>query len=113
MDLLYSRYSNPMEFMRLYIDQGRFGEFVTEIITQENKRRKERAEKEDEERLWSAYIHSYSDKSFIEWKSELLRPVHQTKGGTGKRDEDMTKADIDNILNRLFPSKQPGHNATM
>lgn len=105
MDLLYSRYSNPMEFMRLYIDQGRFGEFVTEIITQENKRRKEQAEKEDDERLWTAYVHSYSDKSFIEWKSELLRPVRQTKSGTGKRDEDMTKDDIDKLLNRLFPNK--------
>lgn len=105
MDLLYSRYSNPMEFMRLYIEQGRFGEFVTEIITQENKRRKEQAEKEDDERLWSAYIHSYSDKSFSEWKSELLRPASQTKSGTGKRDEDMTNADIDNLLSRLFPGK--------
>lgn len=105
MDLLYSRYSNPMEFMRLYIEQGRFGEFVTEIITQENKRRQEQEEKESEERLWAAYIHSYSDKSFVDWKAEILQPVGQAKGGTGKRDEDMTKADIDNLLNRLFPSK--------
>lgn len=105
MDLLYSRYSNPMEFMRLYIDQGRFGEFVTEIITQENKRRKEQEEKESDGRLWAAYIHSYSDKSFVEWKSEILRPVRQANGGTGKRDDDMTKADIDNLLNRLFPNK--------
>lgn len=105
MDLLYSRYSNPMEFMRLYIDQGRFGEFVTEIITQENKRRKEQEEKESDERLWAAYIHSYSDKSFVEWKSEILRPVRQTNGSTGKRDDDMTKTDIDNLLNRLFPNK--------
>lgn len=101
--MLYSRYSNPIEFMRLYIDQGRFGEFTAEIINAENKRRAEQEEKEAEERLWAAYIHSYSDKSFADWKSEILQPTVRAKSGTGKRDEDMTKADIDNLLRRLFP----------
>lgn len=113
MDLLYSRYSNPMEFMRLYIDQGRFGEWVGEIIAAENKRRKEQAEKEDEEKLWNMYVHSYSDLSFMEWKAEVLRPVEPERPARPrKRDDDMTKADIDNLLKRLFPGNQPGHNAT-
>lgn len=100
MDLLFSRYASPFEFMRPYIEQGRFGEFVTEIITAENKRRKEQAEKEDDERLWMAYVHSYSDKSFNDWKSEIVRPA--SPKSNGKRDEDMTNADIDNLLKRLF-----------
>ena len=33
MDLLYARYSNPMDLMGRYINQGRFGEFVHEFLT--------------------------------------------------------------------------------
>lgn len=84
MDLLYSRYASPMEFMRLYIEQGRFGEFVTEIIEMDNKRKREAAKKEDDDRLWTAYIHSMSDKSFNDWKKELF---------TQKQPEDYSMTD--------------------
>lgn len=105
MDLLYSKYSNPLEFMRLYIDNGRFGEFTDEIIRAESKRKGEQAEKELDERLWLAYIHSGSEKSFGDWKQDVLVPVSQTCAGTPrKRDDDMTKADIDKLLTRLFPA---------
>lgn len=110
MDLLFSRYASPFEFMRPYIEQGRFGEFVTEIIEAENKRRKEQADKEEEEKLWTAYVHSYSDKTFSEWRRDILRPA--STSGTGKRDEDMTKADIDALMKRLFKHDTPCHNAT-
>lgn len=60
-----------MELMRLYINQGRFGEFVTEILYMDFKRKQEEAEKEEDNKLWLAYIHSMSDKSFNEWKAEL------------------------------------------
>lgn len=109
--MLYSRYSNPMEFMRLYIDQGRFGEFTAEVFDAEKKRREELDEQRTDDRLWAAYIHSYSDKSFADWKSELLQPVRGRSAG--KRDEDMTKDDIDRLLKRLFPPKPQGHSATM
>ena len=112
MDLLFSRYASPFEFMRPYIEQGRFGEFVTEIITAENNRRKEQAEKEDEEKLWTAYIHSYSDKSYSDWKSEIMRPESRDRQRSKKRDEDMTKDDIDNLMKRLFKDDTPGQNAT-
>lgn len=102
MDLLFSRYASPFEFMRPYIETGRFGEFVTEIILAENRRRKEQAEKEDENMLWAAYIHSFSDKSYVDWKSEVLKPA--SSESTGKKDEDMTNADIDALLKRLFSS---------
>lgn len=103
MDLLFSRYASPFEFMRPYIEQGRFGEFVTEIITAENKRRKEQAEKEEEEKLWTAYIHSYSEKSFGDWKADVMKPA--SPKNTGKKDEDMTNADIDALMDRLFKSE--------
>lgn len=107
--MLYSRYSNPLEFMRLYIDQGRFGEWVTEIIAAENQRRKEQAEKEDEEKLWNMYVHSYPETSFNDWKAEALGPVRPERAERPqkreKRDDDMTKDDINRLLSRLFPSK--------
>ena len=100
MDLLYSRYANPQELMRLYIDNGRFGEFVNEIVIDENKRRKEQAEKDVDDRLWIAYVHSYSDLSFDDYKATVMKPA--SPHSSGKKDDDMTKDDIDNLLNRLF-----------
>lgn len=61
-----------MEFMRLYIEQGRFDEFVEGILELDSKRKREEAKKEEEHKLWTMYIHSMSDKSFIEWKKEVL-----------------------------------------
>ena len=71
MDLLYSRYASPFELMDLYINQGRFGELVSEILEMDFKRKKEAAEKENDDRLWSLYIRSMSEKTFIEWKEDL------------------------------------------
>lgn len=71
--MLFSRYASPLDFMKLYIDQGRFGEFVEGIINLENKRRKEEQEKEDDDKWWQAYIHSMSDKSFVDWKNGLTQ----------------------------------------
>ena len=101
MDLLYSRYASPMDFMRTYIDQGRFGEFVTNILEMEYKRKKEAAEKEDERKLWEMYIHSEVNESFNDWKARVLQPV-KAKAKTGG-DTNMTDKDIENIIDRLFP----------
>lgn len=84
MDLLYSRYASPWEFMRLYIEQGRFGEFVSEILAMDAKRKQEAAKEKDDDRLWAAYIRSMSDKSFNDWKKELF---------TQKKPEDYSMTD--------------------
>lgn len=89
------------------MEQGRFGEFVTEILLSEKRRKEETAEKESEDRLWAAYIHSYSEKSYVEWKAELMGRVttsNSAKTGipTAKRDADLTNEDVDNIIKRLF-----------
>lgn len=103
MDLLFNRYADPFGFMKPYIEQGRFGEFVSNIVKQENKRRQDQFEKTEEDKLWMAYVHSYSDKSFNDWKAEVLKPA--SKAGTGKKDDDMTKDDINSILTDLFPEQ--------
>ena len=72
MDLLFSRYASPMELMSLYIENGRFEEFVENIISMDRKRKQEEAEKENEQKLWDMYLRSTSDKSFIEWKKEVF-----------------------------------------
>ena len=68
MDLLFSRYASPMEFMSLYIENGRFGEFVEEIINLNNTRKQEEQRKDEDSKLWTAYLFSMSGLSFNEWK---------------------------------------------
>ena len=83
----------------MYIKRRRFGEFVEECIESENKRRLKETEKEDEQKLWLMYVHSRPDKSFNDWKAEILKPTAEHKGG---RDENMTDDDIADIINDLF-----------
>ena len=92
MDLLYSRYASPSEFMRLYIEDGRFGEWVGQIISLENKRKKEQAEAENDRMLWEAYIRSGSDKTFGEYKEFLLQPQE------GKKQAQMSHAEIKAVV---------------
>ena len=95
MDMLYSRYSNPLEFMQLYIGQGRFGEFVSSVIEVENKKKKEK----EENRLWELYIHSYSDLSYSEWKKSLIM---ERKEKERLSDESLSDEDIQNIILKTF-----------
>lgn len=99
MDLLYSRYSNPMDLMDHYMKQGQLGKLVSNIIELESERKQEERKKLEEEKLWSMYIHSMSDCSFNEWKKKVLQPA--TPGST--RDEDMTTSDALGIVNRFLP----------
>ena len=101
MDLLYSRYASPNEFMNLYIEQGRFGEFVGNIVNLENTRRKELAEVESDRMLWEMYIHSYADVCFDDWKRSLMgpgAPENTQRAG----DENLTEAQIQGIIERAF-----------
>lgn len=98
--MLYSQYANPKELIRMYIKRGRFGEFVTNILRQEEKRKKEEAEKDNERKLWMIYVHSMSGKSFNEWKRENVKPVNKSGG-----DLDMTVQDQEEIMNKLFSNR--------
>lgn len=100
MDMLYARYSNPMDLMNSYIRRGRFGAFVQSFMEQERERQKAEAEKDDEWRLWIAYVHSHSDKSFNDWKADL-RGSAKPAGRTGG-DQDLDDKSITAIIDRLF-----------
>ena len=88
--------------MKLYIDNGRFGEFVFELVSSENKRRKEEAQKAEEQKMWELYLHSFSDKSFIDWKAEVTKTAPQAN----TKDADMTDEDVDKIIKHLFKTAQ-------
>ncbi len=75
MDLIHRKYADPCVFMGMYIAQGRFGEFVAKVWGREKKDIREAFKKEEDGRLWMAYVHSLSEKTFEEWKAELRRPA--------------------------------------
>lgn len=76
--MMYQRYTCPLEFMKLYIDSGQFGEFVSDIIKADRKRKQEEAEQKNERQMWELYLHSMSEKSFNDWKSDLLSQSQKT-----------------------------------
>lgn len=83
-----------MELMKIYIEQGRFGEFVTEILEMDFKRKQEEAKKENENKLWLAYVHSMSDKPFSEWKRQLTQKKPEPESYS------MTNAQIADVKER-------------
>lgn len=55
----------------MYVNAGSLLDFVEGVYKTDNKEKAEKEEKEDDRRLWEAYIHSYPDESFDEWKERL------------------------------------------
>lgn len=103
MDLLYSRYASPLEFMKAYIEQGRFGEFVNEILEMDYKRKKQEAEKEEDSKLWLAYVHTKSDLCFNDWK-ESLKQKQQPEDYSMTNDQVAeVKEQAMGILKRISP----------
>lgn len=92
-----------MDFMRLYVEQGRFGEFVAEIYELDFKRRKEEAEKESEDKLWTMYVHSMSDKSFIDWKKGLTEQKPQESYSMTNEQVEAEKQHATEILKKISP----------
>ena len=92
-----------MEFMNTYIKQGRFGEFVANILEMDHKRKQEAAKKENDDRLWSIYIRSDSSKSFKVWKEELAqRKEPEVYSMTDKQVADV-KQQAMGILKKISP----------
>lgn len=103
MDLLYSRYASPVEFMKTYIDQGRFGEFVSGILEMDKKRKEEAAQKDENDKLWLAYIHSMTNKSFHDWKEELQQEQEPVTHSMTDEQVDVVKQQAKEILKKISP----------
>ena len=102
--MLYSRYSNPMDLLKVYINNGRFGDFVDGFIKEETKRKKEEIEKHEDIKLWMAYIQTPTNETYQMWKRRVTGQVPDGANVTAKgRDEDLDDDGIINIINSLFP----------
>ena len=104
MDMLYAKYSCPMDLMNTYINRGRFGEFVDEFLTLEYERRKAEADRQQHNDLWAMYVHSEFKGTFDEFKERVLKPVSTTKGGTTRAnsDTDLDEHGMNDIISSLF-----------
>ena len=102
MDMLYRAYSNPLDLMNMYINQGRFGKFVTGFLEAEYDRRKNEAEKDFDWKLWMMYINSMTDITFGEWKESVIKNASDKTRKT--KDDNLTDDGIKTIMDRLFPS---------
>ena len=61
MDLIHKRYSSPFFYLNLLIENHRFSDGISTIH-----------EQNENEKLWQLYLHSMSDKSFVDWKAEII-----------------------------------------
>ena len=102
MDMLYRAYSNPLDLMNMYINQGRFGKFVSGFLESEYERRKAQDEKDFDWKLWMMYINSITDKPFGEWKESVLKNTSDKTRKT--KDDDLTDDGIQAIIDKFFPS---------
>ena len=92
--------------MDVYIKQGRFGEFVTNIVQMEQDRRKKEAEKEDDNKLWTAYLLSGAKgQTFTEWKAGLTQKQEQEPESYAMTDEQVEaeKQHAKGILKKISP----------
>ena len=83
----------------MYINRGRFGEFVASVLEAEYERRKEQAEKDDDLKLWLMFIHSNAEESFNDWKKRVLKIGDDKKTN---RDHDLDDKGIQAIIDDLF-----------
>jgi hypothetical protein len=104
MDMLYAKYSCPMDLVSMYINRGRFGEFVDEFLTLEVERRKAEMEQQMHRDLWEMYVHSEYTGSFEDYKKLVTKPVSTTTGGTTRAnsDTDLTEKGAEAIISTFF-----------
>ena len=63
MDLLFHRYASPLSFLDVLLEMGAVNEGVEILL-----------KAEQEEKLWSMYLHSYPNCSFADWKRRVTAP---------------------------------------
>ena len=83
----------------MYINRGRFGNFVEGFLQAEYDRRKAENEKHNDMMLWIAYIHSYSSESFNDWKKKHCGTDSTTKKAS---DADLTEDTANKIIDSIF-----------
>ena len=93
-----------MEFMKIYINNGRFGEFVTEVLAMDKKRKDEEAEKENDNKLWTAYLlGGAKDQTFNEWKAGLTMKEEPVTYSMTTEQIEAQKQHAKGILKKISP----------
>lgn len=88
----------------MYINNGRFGEFVTEILAMDKKRKDEEAEKENDNKLWTAYLLSGAkEQTFNEWKAGLTQKQEPVSYAMTNEQVEATKQHAKGILKKISP----------
>lgn len=62
MDLLYRRYADPFSFLSRMVSKYSLADTIKKIWNEAQ-----------EEKIFNMYLHSFSDKSFYEYKEEVLK----------------------------------------
>jgi hypothetical protein len=75
---------------------------VTGFLEAEHNRRKAEDEKDFDWKLWMMYINSITEKSYGDWKDDVLKSTSERTRKT--KDEDLTNEGIEAIMTELFPS---------
>lgn len=76
------------------------------IINAENERKRKEAEKEEEHRWWTMYIHSMSGKSFEKWKKEVIEHSKENEPESYSMTNEQVESTIQDtkgILQRISP----------
>lgn len=85
------RYADPWTLLANFMAAGRLAECVVDIVKAYNREAEQEAEKLQDERLWSIWLHGYlangGKKDFTEWKKAALgkadpKPKATIKEGT-------------------------------
>lgn len=91
--MIFKRYSSPFLFLENLIVQGRFSDGIDTIYKQV-----------EEEKLWQLYLSNpMKDKSYIEWKNEIIyKNQEQNNFEVAENIEDI-KNNARNILKNFKP----------
>ncbi|MCI7732972.1 MAG: hypothetical protein SO040_04885 [Catenibacterium mitsuokai] len=89
MDLVYKRYSNPMELIDNMISFSNFSEFILEL-----------ADNVSDEKLYDIWKSKVYDKSFADFKNEMMA---KWKKNTGiETSETMTDEEMETTINDSY-----------
>lgn len=89
MDLVYKRYSNPMELIDNTISFSNFSEFISEL-----------ADNVSDEKLYDIWKSKVYDKSFADFKNEMMA---KWKKNTGiETSETMTDEEMETTINDSY-----------
>lgn len=89
--MVFKRYSSPFLFLDNLLEQGCFYEGIDTLFNQV-----------EEEKMWQLYLSiPIKEKSYIDWKNEVLQPIEQPI--VRKKNLEVAKKEAKEILKNFKP----------